>query len=388
MPWFATFLDQYPSWVRPVVAAFAAFAIGYVLGEAAARAVRWGFLALSGGPDRVDFRSPIVRRPVRVVRLAVTLCGTALLLAPMLRIAGMDVSIGLNPHALGNWLLGVGVRVATVALLAFLTVRIVILAVGRLELRLTGGECSDPVERAKRARTICALLRQGLNVAVLGAALLMILRELGMDIAPILAGAGVVGLAVGFGAQSLVRDVISGFFMILEDQVRVGDVAVIDGTGGLVESIQLRTTVLRDLSGVVHVFPNGSIQRLSNMTKDFSYAVLDVGVAYKEDTDHVVDVLRTVGADLAADDAFAPLVLEPLEVLGVDAFGDSQVTIKVRMKTRPIQQWAVGRELRRRIKKAFDATGIEIPFPHVSVYVGEASRPWQVQALAPQAPDS
>lgn len=388
MTWVATFFDQYPAWIRPGLAILATVAVAYGLGETAARTARWGFLALSGIADPVDFRSPIVRRPVRIIRLVVMVCVAALLMAPMLRLAGLDTTVGVDPRVLGDWLLGRGLRVVAIGLLAFAAVRVVLLAVRRLERQLTTGEGAAAHERAKRAKTICALVRHAVDVVVLGVAFLMILRELGLDIAPILAGAGVVGRAVGFGAQSLVKDVISGFFLILEDQIRVGDVAVIDGTGGLVESIQLRTTVLRDLGGIVHVFPNGSIARLSNMTKDFSYAVLDVGVAYKEDTDRVVDVLRAVGADLARDEAFAPLVLEPLEVLGVDAFGDSQVTIKIRMKTLPIQQWAVGRELRRRIKKAFDAAGIEIPFPHMSVYFGEASRPWQLQALPPRSPEA
>jgi small conductance mechanosensitive channel len=176
-----------------------------------------------------------------------------------------------------------------------------------------------------------------------------------------------------------VRDVISGFFLIMENQVRLGDVAIINGKGGLVEAIRLRTVVLRGLDGTVHIIPNGNITELSNMTKDFSFALLDIGVAYKEDTDRVVEVLKEVGAALQNDPGYAGNILGPLEVLGVDKFDDSAVIIKVRMKTVPIQQWAVGRELRRRIKKAFDQRGIEIPFPHVSVCFGEASKPFAVQ---------
>jgi small conductance mechanosensitive channel len=191
---------------------------------------------------------------------------------------------------------------------------------------------------------------------------------------PILTGAGIVGLAVGFGAQTLVKDLIAGFFLTFENQVRVGDVAQINGTGGLVEAINLRTIVLRDLEGTVHVFPNGSIERLANRTKDFSFIVLDVGVAYKENVDAVFEVLREIGAELAADARHGASILEPLEILGVDAFGDSQVTIKIRVKTLPLKQWEVGREMRRRIKNTFDARGIEIPFPHLSLYVGEKTR--------------
>ena len=227
------------------------------------------------------------------------------------------------------------------------------------------------------------------NTAVAAVAILMVLQELDINIMPVLTGAGIAGLAVGFGAQTLVRDVISGFFLILEDQVRVGDVASINGTGGLVEAINLRTIVLRDLSGTVHVFPNGAVQQMSNLTKDFSFYVLDMGVAYKEDTDQVVEVLKAVAEEQRQDPAYAANILGPLEVLGVDAFGDSAVTVKVRIKTVPIQQWAVGREYRRRVKKAFDARGIEIPFPHMSVYFGEASKPWLFRdAGAARRPDA
>jgi small conductance mechanosensitive channel len=362
--------------VRFALAILGAIGVAYAVAEVAARGVRWVLLSLSDEHDAAAFRSPIVRRPIRIVRLTVLAVTAALLISPALRLAGADIAVGIDPKTLAGWLLSRGLRIATIGLLAFTAIRVGALAIGRLERKLTASADRVPADHTKRARTLCVLARQALNTAVATVAVLMILREVGLDVTPILAGAGVIGLAVGFGAQTLVRDVISGVFLVLEDQIRVGDVAVIDGTGGMVESIRLRTTVLRDLSGVVHVFPNGSITRLSNMTRDFSYAVLDVGVAYKEDTDRVVAVLQAVGRELREDAEFAPDILEPLEVLGVDAFGDSQVTIKIRIKTLPLQQWRVGRELRRRIKKAFDAQSIEIPFPHVSVYFGEASRPF------------
>jgi small conductance mechanosensitive channel len=191
----------------------------------------------------------------------------------------------------------------------------------------------------------------------------MSLGQLGLDITPILAGAGIAGLAVGFGAQNLVRDVISGFFMVLENQVRVGDVAVVNGTGGLVEAITFRTIVLRDLAGVVHVFPHGTVNTLANMTKEWSAYVIDVGVAYKEDTDRVVDIMRRVAEELRRDPGFGPSFLEPIEIFGVDSFRESDVTIKARLKTLPLQQWTVGREYRRRLKKAFDAEKIELGKP-------------------------
>jgi small-conductance mechanosensitive channel len=238
-----------------------------------------------------------------------------------------------------------------------------------------------PSEAAKRAETLVKLLRQGVIIVLWVMAILLILRQLGVDVGPILASAGIVGVAVGFGAQHLVRDVIAGFFMILENQVRVGDVAVINGTGGLVERINFRTIVLRDLSGVVHTFPNGTIETLANMTRDWSAFVFDIGVAYKEDTDKVVEVLTRVGAELRQDPHFGALMVDDVEIFGVDKFADSSVVIKGRTKTLPIKQWEVGREYQRRVKKAFDQAGIEIPFPHLSVYFGEASKPFMAQLV-------
>jgi len=166
-------------------------------------------------------------------------------------------------------------------------------------------------------------------------------------------------------------------FLILENQVRVGDVAVINGTGGLVEGISFRTIVLRDLEGAVHVFPNGTINTLANRSKEWSAYVLDIAVAYKEDTDRVVEIMRRVGMRMQAEAPYGSLMIEPIEIFGVDQFADSAVNIKARLKTLPLQQWTVGREYRRRLKKAFDGEGIGIPFPHRTLYMGETSPPFQ-----------
>lgn len=286
-----------------------------------------------------------------------------------------------------NWLVGPGLRILSVLAGAFILTRLLRLFLARLPVFIVKreGPLAAVSERQKRADTVSQLLSMVVTLVVMSVAILIVLQDLGINITPILTGAGIAGLAVGFGAQNLVRDVISGFFLILEDQVRVGDVAIINGKGGLVEAVRLRTVVLRDLSGTVHIFPNGTINELSNMTKDFSYYVMDVGVAYKENPDRVMEVLREVGAELERDPAYAEKILAPLEILGVDAFADSAVVIKIRIKTAPIQQWTVGRELRRRIKHAFDAHGIEIPFPHLSVYFGEASKPFAVQVAEQMA---
>jgi small conductance mechanosensitive channel len=263
----------------------------------------------------------------------------------------------------------------------YISMRFLRAAIARLETILVrAGEAAGEVPGSikQRVATLTSVLRT-LAVGLIWAVVIIVaLAQLGVNIAPVLAGAGIVGLAVGFGAQNLVRDVISGFFIILENQIRVGDVAIINGTGGLVEAVTFRTVVLRDLSAAVHIFPNGTIEKLTNLTMVWSAYVMDIGVAYKEDTDRVVDVMKQVDEDLRKDPAFGPSILSPIEIFGVDDFADSAVIIKARIRTLPIQQWNVGREYRRRLKRAFDAAGIEIPFPHRTLYMGEASRPFDV----------
>jgi len=368
-------------WVTAAAALGVALALAWLCAHLAARSARTLLLTLSGETDAVSFRAPIVRRPIRVIWGVIFLLVAATLTIPALDLAGAQIERGLRLKGLVDWLLKSGVHVGLIVLLAYALVRIIGTVVSGFEAQLSRGDGPQGIERAKRARTLGKLIRNVVNTTVVGLAVLMVLHEFGINIMPVLTGAGIAGLAVGFGAQTLVRDVISGFFLIFEDQVRVGDIANINGTGGLVEAITLRTIVLRDLSGTVHVFPNGAVQQMSNLTKDYSYYVLDMGVAYKEDTDRVVEVMKDVSTDLQADPAFGPSMLDPIEILGVDAFEDSQVTIKARLKTLPLKQWEVGREYRRRIKKAFDAQGIEIPFPHVSVYFGEASKPFALQTI-------
>ena len=298
-----------------------------------------------------------------------------------LRGVGFGAIPGLTWQEVTRWLFSPGMHILLVLVGAFVLNRLLRLVANQLPALLVPqeGTLTEISERAKRTETIVRMARRTITAVVTAAAILISLRQLGVNITPILTGAGIVGLAVGFGAQHLVRDVISGFFLITENQVRVGDVAVINGKGGLVEAIRLRTIILRGLDGTVHVIPNGAISELSNMTKDFSYYLIDLGVAYKEDIDHVIAVLRQVADDLQADPDYSAFILEPLEILGVNDFADSAVVVRARIKTVPIKQWTVGRELRRRIKKTFDSKGIEIPYPHVSVYFGEASKPFAVQ---------
>lgn len=279
-------------------------------------------------------------------------------------------------------------RLLLILVVAYVGIRAVRFGLHRLEiflLTIRENEDRDRLGREKRVKTLTGLLLTIGLTLVWVVSVVMGLDQIGLDITPIIASAGIVGLAVGFGAQNLVRDVINGFFIILENQVRIGDVAVVNGTGGLVEAISFRTITLRDQAGTVHIFPNGTVTTLSNMTKDWSAYVMNIGVAYKEDTDRVTEIMREVGKDLQQDEQLGRKILEPIEIMGVDAFGESEVVIKARIKTIPIEQWGVGREYRRRLKKAFDQNGIEIPFPHRTLYMGEASPPFLVKNTLSQA---
>ncbi|MEW6374641.1 MAG: mechanosensitive ion channel family protein [Thermodesulfobacteriota bacterium] len=229
-------------------------------------------------------------------------------------------------------------------------------------------------EAKKRAHTLGNILRHALLIVMFFIAILMILGELGIQLGPLLATAGIGALAIGFGAQSLVKDVISGFFIILENQYRIGDVIEVAGVSGLVESLSLRKTVLRDLEGRVHTIPNGEIKIVSNLSKEWARSVLDIGISYREDIDQVIDLLYQIGKELEAEEPYKSAILESLQILGVERFGESQLVIRVVVKTVPLKQWEVGREMRRRIKKRFDEKGIEIPFPHRVLIWGEPKK--------------
>lgn len=263
------------------------------------------------------------------------------------------------------------VRIAGLLIAAWILSRVALKLIRRLENFADDGDPTIVSEREKRAQTLGRILRQTSFLLIWGVALMAVLGELGVDLKPILAGAGIVGLAVGFGAQTLVKDIISGFFILLENQFRVGDVIETAGVGGLVESINLRTTVLRDIQGRVHVIPNGSINVVSNFTVEWSRAVLDVGVAYKEDTDRCFEIMKRVGADMEADPTWGPKIVGAFEYPGVENLADSAVVLRMMTKTIPQERWNVLRELRRRVKLAFDAEGIEIPFPHLTLYMGD-----------------
>jgi moderate conductance mechanosensitive channel len=269
-------------------------------------------------------------------------------------------------------------RIVLIIIAAYVGLRLLRLAFNRLETLLNRAAATAeviPGAATKRIRTLMSVMWTIVVGLVWFVAVLTTLGQIGVNVTPVLAGAGIVGLAIGFGAQNLVKDLVNGFFLILENQVHVGDVAIINGTGGLVEAISFRTIVLRDEAAVVHVFPNGAITTLSNMTKDWSAYVISVNVAYKEDPDRVVDVMRRVAEEMYGEPKYRAAMLEPIEIFGVDGFTESAVTIKARLKTQPLQQFTIGREYRRRLKKAFDTEGIEMPLSQRMLRTVEPSQP-------------
>jgi small conductance mechanosensitive channel len=267
-----------------------------------------------------------------------------------------------------TWVLTNGLHILITIILILIALKIAKIASTRLAEHF---QKKKDEEFKKRAETLSSIIKVILTIVILCIGGMIVLGELGIQIGPILATAGVFGLAIGFGAQNLVQDIISGFFLLLEDQVRVGDVVQVAGKGGLVEKITLRMIILRDLSGNVHYVRNGKVDIVTNMTKEYSRYVFDIGVAYREDVDEVVEVIKKVDEDLRSDPQFSDSILEPIEILGLSEFADSAMIIKARTKTKPIQQWTIGREFNRRLKKKFDELNIEIPFPHQTVYFGE-----------------
>ena len=264
-----------------------------------------------------------------------------------------------NPRLFAHWALTHGVNIVIIVIGAFIVVRAANLAIEHFQYKLARRHTTADLEWQRRATTLGVILTGLVTTTVGFVAILMMLRELEIDILPILTGAGIAGLAIGFGAQNLVRDVISGFFLILEDQVRIGDLARINGVTGIVEQINLRTIIMRDGDGAVQVFPNGTITALANLSKHFAYAVVDVRVAYSENIDRVMGTIREVGAAMQRDAVFGGLILAPLEIIGVESLADGAVTIRTKFKTPPLNQGKVANELRRRLLGVFAARGIK-----------------------------
>jgi len=314
------------------------------------------------------------------MRLTVWVIGGILLVIIALALAAVIISregvhAVVTPETIQRWFLEHGIFTLVVIVISYLVYRLLKVVMPEIvdrfiTVRGKGRRAREEV--AKRVHTLSDILTPVVGVFIAIVAVFMILSEVGVNIAPLLASAGVVGIALGFGAQSLIRDYLSGLFIILEDQYRKGDWVSIAGVNGMVEDASLRRTVLRDFDGTVHTIPNGEVKVASNYTKDWSRVNLNIPVAYGEDLDHVTEVINRVGSQLAEDEYFGPKIIKAPQVLRVDNFGDSGIEIKVLGETKPIMQWEVTGELRKRIKKAFDEEGIEIPWPHVKLYFGES----------------
>ncbi len=267
------------------------------------------------------------------------------------------------------WLLNHGIKIVFIAVLAYL-LNIIIgrIIVRTVRIAVVRDENMSVEAEIKREDTLIYIFRGALRVVLIVLALLMILQECGLKIGPILAGAGIVGVAVGFGGQYLIKDIITGLFMILENQYRIGDVINIDGTGGLVQEITLRKTTLRDLDGTVHHINHGSIVRVSNLSKDFARVNIEIGVAYNTDLEHLIKVIDRTGMELAEDPDFKDSIITPPKFLRVQEFADSAIVVKILGDTKPLKQWEVAGELRKKLKIAFDREGIEIPFPQTVIH--------------------
>jgi small-conductance mechanosensitive channel len=316
--------------------------------------------------DRLDIvstenRAALHARARKLTRALTLLAyGVAALASVSLALSRFGISEARwDPRSVAQWFVLHGINIIIIVIGAFIVVRAANLAIEHLQYKLGQRHSQSDLEWQRRATTLGGILTSLVGVTVGFVAILMLLRELAIDVVPILTGAGIAGLAIGFGAQNLVRDVISGFFLILEDQVRVGDQARINGVGGTVEQINLRTIVLRDGEGAVQVFPNGTITALANMSKHYAYAIVDVRVGYNENMDRVGGTLREVGAAIERDPSWGQLVTGPLEVVGVESIDGGALTVRVKFKTLPLNQGRVANELRRRIVSAFVGRGIK-----------------------------
>ena len=299
----------------------------------------------------------------------VTMSMAAVLLAALVVLGGL----GISSAPVTSWLGQHGWRIALIAVLSLVAIIVVGELTPTLIVRTLSRRAGETEEETnKRSDTLSRVLVGTGQIAVILIAVFMVLSELEINIAPILAGVGVAGIAIGFGAQSLVKDVVNGLFIVFENQYRVGDWVKIAGVDGLVEDINLRRTLLRDFDGIIHTVPNGEIRVASNLTKEWSRVNMNVSVAYSEDLDHVISVINKVCKELAEDPAWAPSLLTPLQALGVDKLGDSGIEIKILGEAKAMRPWAIMRELRLRLKKAFDKEGIEIPWPHMKVYFGNS----------------
>ncbi len=268
------------------------------------------------------------------------------------------------------WLLTHGIKILLIAAGTFILNRILAKIIDRaIRLAVVRDETMTVEAERQREDTLIRIFKGATGIVITIIAVLMILKEAGLDIGPMLAGAGIAGLAIGFGGQYLIRDIITGLFLIIENQYRIGDVVNINDRGGVVEDISLRKTTIRDIDGTVHHIPHGEIKIVSNLSKDFARINIDIGIGYDSDLEHVIKVINRTGEEMAADPYYKELIISPPKFLRVNEFGDSAIIVKILGDTKPLKQWEVAGELRKRLKIAFDREGIEIPFPQQVVHI-------------------
>jgi small conductance mechanosensitive channel len=337
----------------PELTTVGAVILAFLVAAVVVRAARSAILRLLGRLDIVDAdnRTAVHARAQQLTG-ALTFLAFGLAAAISISFAMSRMGIGdttWDPRQIGRWLTTHGINVLVIIAGGYVLVRAANLAIEHLQFKIGRHHLHTDLEWQRRASTLSGILTSVVTAVVGFVAVLMLLRELSIDVVPILTGAGIAGLAIGFGAQNLVRDVISGFFLILEDQVRVGDLARINGVAGIVEQINLRTIVVRDGDGAVQVFPNGTITALANLSKVFSYATVDLRIAYSENVDRVIGTLREVGASMESDPAWRGLLLGPLDVLGIDSLDGGAMTLRVRFKVLPLTHGKVANELRKRM---------------------------------------
>jgi small-conductance mechanosensitive channel len=381
--WALEVRDGFERLLRVSLATLLIVGLAKLVDELSRRAIIRGF---GIGPDlarrypgleaRANRYLPVLKGIVSAIIIIVTLLF-------LLEAWGIQSFAWFRRGQLGAMLLASLVSIALTVAVALTVWEVANAAIARYLARLSR---DAQAARSARVRTLLPMLRTILSGTIIVFVALNVLTEIGVNVAPLIAGAGVIGLAIGFGSQTLVRDVITGIFLLFEDAVAVGDVVSVGGLSGVVEQLSIRSIRLRAQDGSIHIVPFSAVTTVTNMTRDFSMAVLDVSVAYGEDTDRVVEVMKEVAADIRADPKFNPIIRDDLEVLGVERLADSGVVIRARIKGEPMARWSLGREFNRRIKQRFDQLGIEIPYPHQKLVIErqQARRPAEDFPAAPE----
>lgn len=371
--------DKNIEWLVAAVAlTFAALALAWIyLPRTVKRFIVWIDVYI---PGDLTSMAPLTARLATLAATGLILMGLSLSLANSL---GADTSDFLQKLqdigiAVGDWFRTRFLKIGIVILAAMIGIRIIRRAIPNVigeyvRQQSRPGITKDEID--KRQRTLESVAIHAFGSVIVTLATFTVLAEIGLNVGPVLAAAGIAGVAIGFGAQNVVRDVLAGVFILLEDQYRVGDVIQVAGIGGMVEEVTLRRTVLRDLEAAVHIIPNGEIKLVTNRTKDKARMAVDLEVAYKEDIDRCIAVINRVGEEISSDPTFAPLITSKIKVLRVQELAASGVVLRVLGETVPLKHWDIEGEFRRRIKKAFDEEGIEIPFPHTTVYWGKGQKP-------------